>query len=52
MLEMSGDEHYRFMPEINYVYNDTNPLNDHKIDLSLVNIIADKIRRKPKYDKL
>ena len=52
MLEMSGDEHYRFMPEINYVYNDTNPLNDHKIDLSLVNIIADKIRKKPKYDKL
>jgi len=52
MLEMSGDEHYRYMSEINYVYNDTNPLNDHKIDLSLVNIIADKIRKKPKYDKL
>jgi glycosyltransferase involved in cell wall biosynthesis len=52
MLEMSGNEHYRYMSEINYVYNDANPLNDHKIDLSLVNIIADKIRKKPKYDKL
>ena len=52
MLEMSGEEHYHFMPEINYIYNDTNPLNDHKIDLSLVNDIALKIRSKTKYDKL
>lgn len=52
MLEMSGEEHYRFMPEINYVYNDTNPLNDHKIDLGLVNEIANKIRGMKKYDKL
>jgi len=52
MLEMSGEEHYRFMNEINYVYNDTNPLNDHKVDFSLVNQIADKIRKMPKYDKL
>jgi glycosyltransferase involved in cell wall biosynthesis len=52
MLEMSGEEHYRFMSEINYVYNDTNPLNDHKIDLGLVNEIADKIRSMKKYDKL
>lgn len=52
MLEMSGEEHYRFMSEINYVYNDTNPLNDHKIDLGLVNEIANKIRGMKKYDKL
>ena len=52
MIEMSGEEHYRFMPEINYVYNDSNPLNDHKIDLTLVNEVADKIRKMPKYDKL
>lgn len=30
MLEMAGIEHYRFMPEINYIYNETNPLNEHK----------------------
>lgn len=52
MLEMSGEKHYKFMTEINYVYNDTNPLNDHKIDLTLVNEIADKIRKMPKYDVL
>ena len=52
MFEMSGEEHYRFMSEINYVYNDTNPLNDHKIDLGLVNEIANKIRGMKKYDKL
>lgn len=52
MLEMSGEEHYKFMTDINYVYNDTNPLNDHKIDLSLVNHIANKIRSMKKYDKL
>jgi len=52
MLEMSGEKHYCFMPEINYVYNDSNPLNDHKVDLSLVNEIADKIRKKIKYGKL
>jgi glycosyltransferase involved in cell wall biosynthesis len=52
MLEMSGNEHYRFMEEINYIYNAENPLNDHKIDLTLVNSIANEIRKKPKYEKL
>jgi len=52
MLEMSGEKHYCFMPEVNYVYNDTNPLNDHKVDITLVNKIAEKIRKKQKYGKL
>lgn len=52
MLEMSGEEHYTFMGEINYVYNESNPINDHKVDLKLVNDIATKIRNKPKYNKL
>jgi glycosyltransferase involved in cell wall biosynthesis len=52
MLEMSGLEHYKFMPEINYVYNGGNPLNDHKVDIILVGEIADKIRKKEKYNKL
>jgi len=52
MLEMSGEEHYRFMNEINYVYNDTNPINDHKVDINLVNDIANKIRKMKKYNKL
>ena len=52
MLEMSGPEHYKFMPEINYVYNESNPLNDHKVDLILVGEIANKIRKKEKYNRL
>ena len=30
MMEMAGLEHYTYMPETNYVYNDGNPLNEHK----------------------
>ena len=52
MLEMAGQEHYRFMKEINYVYNDDNPLNDHKVDLTLVNDVARTIRAMKPYYKL
>jgi glycosyltransferase involved in cell wall biosynthesis len=52
MLEMSGEKHYRFMNEINYVYNEDNPLNDHKVDIRLVNEIAQKIRKKEKYPRI
>ena len=51
MLEMSGEEHYRFMSDINYVYNEQNPINDHKVDLTLVNEIAVKIRAKEPYKR-
>jgi glycosyltransferase involved in cell wall biosynthesis len=52
MLEMSGSEHYRFMPEINYVYNGENPINEHKVDMTMVNDHAVKIRNKKPYEKL
>lgn len=52
MLEMSGQEHYKFMNDVNYIYNEENPLNDHKVDLTLVNDIAIKIRDKEPYKKL
>jgi len=52
MLEMSGEERYYFMSDINYVYNEQNPINDHKVDLSLVNDIAFKIRNKKPYNLL
>lgn len=52
MLEMSGPEHYVFMNTVNYVYNGENPYNDHKVNMNIVNVIADKIRRKEKYNKL
>lgn len=49
MLEMSGDEHYKFLPEINYVYNEQNPLNDHKVNMGSVNEIVNKLRNKTPY---
>jgi glycosyltransferase involved in cell wall biosynthesis len=52
MLEMSGEERYVFMGEINYVYNEENPINDHKVDLTLVNEFANKIRAMKPYKKL
>jgi len=52
MLEMSGEEHYRFMTEVNYVYNADNPINEHKVDMSMVNNHASRIRAKAKYEKL
>lgn len=52
LVEMSGIEHYKFMPEINYIYNENNPLNDHKINLDEVIITTNKIRNKKVYNKL
>jgi hypothetical protein len=52
MLEMSGENRYRFMTDVNYVYNEQNPINDHKVDLKLVNEIADKIRNMKPYKLL
>mgnify|MGYP003625302275 FL=1 len=52
MIEMSGPEHYRFMTDINYVYNEENPLNDHKVNMSSVNEIVVKIRNREQYKRL
>jgi glycosyltransferase involved in cell wall biosynthesis len=52
MLEMSGPEHYKFMDEINYIYNGDNPINEHKVDMRMVNDHALKIRNKKPYTKL
>lgn len=52
MVEMCGPEHYKFMNEINYIYNESNPLNDHKVNMFKVNEIVGKIRNKTPYSKL
>jgi glycosyltransferase involved in cell wall biosynthesis len=31
LLELAGDENYRFIPKLYYVYNADSPFNDHKI---------------------
>lgn len=52
MVEMSGIEHYRFMHDVNYVYNEENPLNDHKLHLWRVQQVNNIIRNYKPYEKL
>jgi len=52
MLEMAGEKHYKFMDSINYVYNETNPINEHKVDIFMVNDHAGRIRNKPPYKRI
>jgi glycosyltransferase involved in cell wall biosynthesis len=52
MLEMAGEEHYRFMNNVNYIYNAENPINEHKVDMSMVQNHAERIRRKTPYKRL
>ena len=52
MVEMSGIDHYKFMPEVNYVYNEENPLNDHKLHLWRVQHVNKIIRNYKPYQKL
>lgn len=52
MIEMSGLEHFKFIDEILYVYNESNPINDHKVDLSKVRNIHNLIANKTPYNKI
>jgi glycosyltransferase involved in cell wall biosynthesis len=52
MLEMSGEEHFKYISTINYIYNESNPLNDHKINMFNVTQTVNKIRNKKEYKKL
>ena len=52
MLEMAGEEHYRFMTDVNYIYNEINPLNDHKVNMNSVNEVVVKIRNKSPYSRI
>lgn len=52
MVEMSGEEHFEFIGDILYVYNESNPLNDHKINNQKVRNIVNIITTKPKYKKI
>ena len=51
MLEMSG-KHTYFIHDILYLYNRTNPLNDHKVNLSLQSACADHVKNLPKYKRI
>ena len=50
MLEMAGNRQ-EFVKDLLYVYNDQNPISDHKIRRREQISVAKKIRRKNKYKK-
>jgi hypothetical protein len=52
MLEMAGPEHYLFMDKVNYIYNEENPLNDHKVNMPKVSNAVTVLRNRPKYKRL
>lgn len=51
MLEMSG-QHSVFIPDILYIYNVANPINDYKVNLQLQQALEREIRAKAKYDRV
>ena len=50
MLEMAGNRQ-EFIPDLLYVYNDQNPISDHKIRRKEQILVAKEIRRKKRYKK-
>jgi glycosyltransferase involved in cell wall biosynthesis len=57
MVEMAGDDHYEYIPDILYVYNEQNPRNDHKSGSSSGSPfeqvrVSEIIRGMKKYNKL
>jgi glycosyltransferase involved in cell wall biosynthesis len=52
MLEMAGDDRIKFIEETMYVYNESNPINDHKVDMHKQWEFARKGRNKKPYKKL
>ena len=57
MVEMAGEKHYEYIPNILYVYNEQNPHNDHKSGSASGSAYeqvrcSNTIRNLPKYQKL
>jgi glycosyltransferase involved in cell wall biosynthesis len=51
MLEMSGHR-AKFISEVLYIYNEANPINDHKVDRQLQRSFETVIRGQKRYDRL
>ena len=51
LMEMAGERHF-FVRNITYIYNDSNPINDHKVNKILQSQLASLIRLKPRYQRL
>jgi glycosyltransferase involved in cell wall biosynthesis len=52
MIEMARNGHFKFIEEILYIYNISNPLNDHKIKVNLLFDLGEYIRKMPRYKPL
>jgi glycosyltransferase involved in cell wall biosynthesis len=50
MLEMSGENHFKYISDVLYIYNESNPLNDHKVNMPKVSSTVNVIRNKSEYD--
>jgi hypothetical protein len=51
MIEMAGERH-AFIPNIMYVYNIANPVNDNKVNPQLQRDLEARIRSMPPYERL
>jgi hypothetical protein len=51
MIEMAGERH-RFIPDVVYVYNRQNPINDDKVNTQLQRDMESYIRAMPRYQRL
>jgi hypothetical protein len=40
------------MDEINYIYNESNPINDHKVNMEKVQKVVNIIRKKSPYNQI
>jgi len=52
MVEMAGLNHFKFIPEILYIYNEGNPINDHKVNYQSVIKNHQILANKPPYNEL
>lgn len=52
MVEMAGLKHFRFISDVLYVYNEGNPINDHKVNISLVQKNHNLLSNKTPYKEL
>ncbi len=49
MLEMCAPDEFQFIPDILYIYNDDNPINDHKVDAGKQRDMHRRILALPSY---
>ncbi len=52
MMEMASKKHYQFIPDVLYIYNVNNPINDYRVNSQLQNDLDKYIRAMPPYAPL